>query len=1190
MGEAKAATVGSSSAFVSGRLGRNLRGALATLSALLVLAGIGASTASAAAPVVTIEPASNVEYSTAHLSGEVNPEDHETFYRFEYITEAQYMANLGAGEPLYTGATETATESLAENTGPTPVQADLSGLDPETAYQFRLVASNESGDNAAFGAGFTTKGPVTAPVVENVESEAVFYTTATAKGEVTAGNADPAFNSPCFFQYIPNAQYEENIANSLDPFEGASGEGCNVEPTGTSATPVQAHLTNLAPGTEYHLRLLATNLGGTTTEEASTFTTKAVAKPIIGTIEAPSPINAGAMRYFFAGHVNPNAPESEAQLQAEVESGEPAEVANAEAIKAAFATHWSFSCEPVCPSLEGDLAADNSSHLVSGEVENLEPNTAYTLTLHATDLGGEESKQVVFHTPAAPPGVLTGTNTPDPEGDGVTVRAYVNPRNSAVTACHFRFGLTQSYGEEAPCEGTPGSGGEAVEVTIHPHGLQAGATYHFAVLATNGAGTTQSDDSTFAVPAAEPETCPNEARRAEQHSTFLPDCRAYEMVSPPDKNGGDVMIAASHVRSAAEGGAVSFASLTGFGDVRGGGASTEYMSIRNGAGQGWSTHSITPPQKPLTLLGVTFAGLDPTFDGELSADLSTGIFRTASPLTSDPNVANVQNLYVAHDLRSADPSRFGLLTACPGCSGPLPSVPFALNELYLDGASADFSHVLFESTNPLTADAPPEISNLYESQEGTVRLAGILPDSACGSPPCIAAGALAGKGSAIGFSTPHVISADGSRIIFTDPATGNLYMRVDNGLPDAHTIQLNASERTPADASAGAEYQDATPDGSRVFFTSTEQLTNDPNAHVDRMLYMYDVHPDAQGHHLTLLSKDGESSDDAITTDSVAGMIGASDDGSYVYWIGGSGQLAAGGPTDPSGPLPGTAKLYLWHEGTVTYIGATPAEEQDANLQPQWRLLHRQARVTPDGRHMLFLSMSGAGLTGYDHGSCPGNNTASHSCQQLYLYSADTHQLVCASCAPSGAPASADASDFAAAGNSGAAASTFHLPHALSDDGRFAFFTTQESLLPGDTNGKLDAYEYDAETGRVRLLSSGTDESDSYFLDAGASGEDVFIGTRQQLLGWDSDGNYDLYDARIGGGFPEPPATAECCCGEACRSGASPAPPPSGTGSAGFQGPVNPVSHRHRRRHHRHRKHVPRRHHRNNSNHRRAAK
>ena len=97
--------------------------------------------------------------------------------------------------------------------------------------------------------------------------------------------------------------------------------------------------------------------------------------------------------------------------------------------------------------------------------------------------------------------------------------------------------------------------------------------------------------------------------------------------------------------------------------------------------------------------------------------------------------------------------------------------------------------------------------------------------------------------------------------------------------------------------------------------------------------------------------------------------------------------------------------------------------------------------------------------------------------------------------------------------------------HPLTDDGRHVFFSTAEALVPQDINGKIDVYEYDAPSGTVHLITTGTERSDSYFMNASPSGDDALFLTRAQLVGADADNNYDLYDARVDGGFPEPPPT-----------------------------------------------------------------
>ena len=129
-------------------------------------------------------------------------------------------------------------------------------------------------------------------------------------------------------------------------------------------------------------------------------------------------------------------------------------------------------------------------------------------------------------------------------------------------------------------------------------------------------------------------------------------------------------------------------------------------------------------------------------------------------------------------------------------------------------------------------------------------------------------------------------------------------------------------------------------------------------------------------------------------------------------------------------------------------------------------------------------------------------------------------------------------------------------PRSLSADGSRVFFTSLDAVTPGDVNGTQDVYEY--EGGQPHLISSGTSDSDSAFVDASASGDDVFIETTSQLVAQDADGKLDAYDARVGGGLPFTPAVPSCA-GDACK-----APPAGGgadqaLGSASFSGPGDPA-------------------------------
>ncbi len=722
-----------------------------------------------------------------------------------------------------------------------------------------------------------------------------------------------------------------------------------------------------------------------------------------------------------------------------------------------------------------------------------------------------------------------------------TLRGVVAPPQDLRSTYYLEYGTSTSYGTSVPATRDGEAGSTASVAALERlDGLQPGTTYHYRLVASDRDGSKAGQDQVFTTTVAPPAPV---ARAGIPGTGVLPDGRGWEMVSPVQKEGADVMADSARTRAASDGNAAEFTSLEGFGDVQGGGVATEYMAIRDGqTGTGWATHAITPRQNPLTFDGA-FNSMDPLYEGDFSPDLSKGVFRAWSPLTSEPNVANVENDYLRTDLRTTGSGSYELLSACPGCGAtPLVSRLQAFAMPRLAGASADFGHVIFESTYNLTSDAPSQTfgcfepcRRLYEWDHGTVRLAGILPD---GSP---AASSIAGRNTSGSEYTMNTISADGSRIFFTDNSgtnggqEGALYVRIDH----SHTLQINASEKVSPDPSQPASFWAASRDGSRVFFTTAEQLTaDDTNPGTD--LYMWDEHSTPR---LMLLSN---TADQESAGGGVEGAIGASADGHWVYYVA-RGQMVPGEPTgiSPFG-------IFLWHDGQTSYVGqlAAPVDIGGIDLpNSSYGLGPLEARVSPDGQALVFTSHLGSGLTGYDQ-TCA---VSTPGCTEVYLYRAVSRELSCVSCDPSGARPVSNAS-INVHERTGGSGTTSHLSHALSDDGMHVFFSTADPLVPEDTNGKSDAYEYDAATGTVHLLSSGKDPAGSYFMDASPDGSNAFFLTAQQLVGWDNDRNYDLYDARVGGGLPEPPAASVGCSGDGCRVLPAGAPAGAAAATSSFDG------------------------------------
>jgi hypothetical protein len=606
--------------------------------------------------------------------------------------------------------------------------------------------------------------------------------------------------------------------------------------------------------------------------------------------------------------------------------------------------------------------------------------------------------------------------------------------------------------------------------------------------------------------------CPNEAIRQQQgYATRLPDCRAYELVTPVEKaggslappaRGGQTAITAGYYQASTSGEGLAYTALTPFPGTQWGGVGPWLAS--RGAG-GWSSVALSPPQSSTGDIGVM------GYSSDLSklAMLDGGGIKYPQddpPLVSG-EPANNQNLF----LRDSATGSYQLMNLTPQGASP--------EETTFAGASRDFSHIVFGSEALLIPGAvfSPNGGELYQWSDGTVSLVSqvpVSPATSCGGgsgSPCVASERSAYNGGA-NVAPLSVVSSDGSRIFFRLPPEGN----GNAGIFYTGSLYVRENNTTTSLVGSGL-YMTATPSGSKVFFAN-DVIVN--QAVVEGDLNEYNV--------------ESHQTSDLTPGDHVRGVLGVSEDGSYVYFI------------DES------YRLSLWHEGTTTVIATlAPGDESDWNRDSTSSITDgRTARVTPDGMHLAFESSQS--LTGFDNRDA----VTSQPDDEVYLYDAGTNRLVCASCAPSGARPTAPASILGSEPEG-----LQYLPHDLSDDGSRLFFETADALVAGDTNGQQDVYEY--EGGVPYLISSGTSGVDSSFLDASPNGNDVFFETQAQLAGQDRDQKLDIYDARVGGGFPVEP-TVECV-GAGCQSAPS-APsvfgaPASSTlaGTGNLPAPVAPV-------------------------------
>jgi hypothetical protein len=1099
--------------------------ALALATALL----FGAASASAAEPTVTIENASNVKFTSAEVEGSVDPGEEPTTYRFQYATQADFS-----------DAVDGIVEGL-EGTGAQPVQGELTNLQPNTTYHLRLLAENGSGNDEAVAAEtFKTKA-VTAPELTIESASALTYHSAHVSGTVALANEDPAFNtSSCAFQYVTDAQF-----NALEGggFENAVSQPCEPETVlGTETQPVEvkADLDGLAPGTTYHLRLVANNLGGNATAVAASFETEAV-NPPSATALSVSAITA-----------------TSAHFQATVNSGGtgPGE----------GTAVYSFSCEPQCPGLPGPepIVADGSDHTVEATATGLEPNTPYTVTLIATSPGGESKAEGPFTTKTLAPDATTLPFVGPASSEAARLYGTVNPHNSE-TKYFFEYGPTAAYGSSVPVSkdaaAPPGNATETVSQDLT--GLQPSTTYHYRVVAESPAGTMIMGQDRTLTTAEAPASCPNEALVG--FNGFLPGCGAYERVSPAFKDG----TALSPYAITGDGSAVVGLSVGLFAGVEGDGldaANVFYKSVRTEAG--WMTSALSPP-----------SSLFPTQEfKDTSADLSRSLWkvREASQAIGAMELAVREPNGSFLKVGSMVPPAFA--EAGPP-AGEFQQFAYPLTVGYA-GTSPDLSHVFFfiRGTGPLwpgdTTVNVSDVQSLYEyvGTENTQPPLRVGLDSEgnqitdCGTylgsvePP-----------STFEADTYNAVSTDGETVFFTAMACGGgpevneVYARIGYG-PGAQTVAI--SEPSGADcatcqsaAKTAAEFQGASEDGSEAFFLTEQELFAGDTG---KNLYEYDLDNPA-GQKIVRVST-------GSNTPEVQGVARVSEDGSHIYFVA-RGVLSEGPNGEGGEPVPGGENLYVFerdaaHSGGHIAFIATLSEADAADWRTEDR---RPVQATPDGRFLAFQSR--ADLTPGDTSSAP----------QVFEYDAAREELVRVSVGQAGYAAgmeSADAHPSRIGEKFYTGSESVHPKQSttgltISSDGAVVAFTstaglTVQTKATSEAN-RVSAYEYRSagrlSNGDVSALSNGDSAFSVSLAGIDLSGGDAFVETATPVLSSDGDTEADLYDARAGGGFPVPPAAAECenegDVGGSCQSAGGPPPalpraksdsvvpaPPSGTSRA----------------------------------------
>ena len=757
---------------------------------------------------------------------------------------------------------------------------------------------------------------------------------------------------------------------------------------------------------------------------------------------------------------------------------------------------------------EGEVPADSRDHAVHAKIE-VEPGKTYHYRLVAFNANDEQEPEQSADVALGPP-LLSGESSVEVGSRTATVQALVDPQ-SVDTRVRVEYGTSTEYGKMTG-ELDVGAGAVAQAVPVAAEGLSPSTTYHYRFVAENalgeGAAAVVGPDRVFSTQGA--------------GAFRLPDGRSWELVSGRDRHGAAIeplagsYAAGDEIQASAAGGAISYLTNNPLEGVAGFPEFAQVLSTRGPSG--WVSHDLSVPHSGTLATGsavtagreyryfsedLSKAGVQPQGPFEpctsalgaaqpcvspetseqtaLVQDLDTGVFTplvTGCPSLAEEEEGHACPAAVAEHADVPAGTVFGQvsvenqsgLSACP---------PEPYCGPFFEDATPDFSHVVVDSPVSLSEE-PGATKGLYEWSAGSLRFVG--------------EGSLGAGGNQDSTDDRHAISDDGSRVFFTQTGTHDLFMR---DMVSGELLEVDAPEAECLHkgqcAPGGGEFQFASANGERVFFTDGARLTQGAGTSDLYECRILDTAGKLSCDLRDLTPPNGGES--AGTPPAAQGIaVGASEDGSYVYFVANGVQ----GDGSHHGAAPGNChveeasapgqhcNLYVSHEGTTKLIAVLSG--MDA---PDWGAINQQygatARVSPSGQWLAF--MSNRSLTGYDNRDASSGEPD----EEVYLYDAATEHLTCASCEPTGARP--DGVKYGTLNEPGEgpflegdslvgsfkvwystawlAANipswTFQSYHNavyqsryLSDEGRL-FFNTLDGLVPKDTNSQQDVYEYEPE-------------------------------------------------------------------------------------------------------------------------------
>jgi hypothetical protein len=423
-----------------------------------------------------------------------------------------------------------------------------------------------------------------------------------------------------------------------------------------------------------------------------------------------------------------------------------------------------------------NVGAGSADVPIVGDITGLLPHTGYLVRIAATDTDTSTYSNTATVTTADAPPLATTGPTADVSSSTATVTGTVTPLG-VQSAYYFEYGQTTSYGNRLPvagAEGVAGNGFTARTVSWQLAGLKPGTPYHYRIVAKNSAGTATGTDQTLTTDAV----------------STVASARAYEMVSPVDKDGIAVDSAFAGARTSDDGNHFIYGTAKSvFPGAQGAPFVPRVLGERS-----MTDWANTPLENSLENLGagntLFFAVL------AVSSDVRKALVLSNQKLTSQAT-QNQWNLYIRQP--GANPE-YTYVATDPRL-GALASETGAFN---LIGTSDDLTTTAFTyGANLLKATVGQGITLASNIPPGLIYH---LPD---GTPATVISDANGTR------TDVHPVSADGTRIYF-NTIQGPVYLS-DNGTITAISVSQRPGASTDP---VPATLLGASPDGRYVEFTT----------------------------------------------------------------------------------------------------------------------------------------------------------------------------------------------------------------------------------------------------------------------------------------------------------------------------------------------------------------------------------